>query len=85
MKTLEYKIRISVGIHARNALLLSNIASQFSSTICIKKGERVENSKKLMSVMTMRITCGDVVSFVIEGEDESEALAALQEFCDGNL
>jgi len=35
--------------------------------------------------MTMRITCGDVVSFVIEGEDESEALAALQEFCEGNL
>lgn len=82
---LEFEIHTPVGIHARNALLLSAIASQFRSTISVQNGERIEDAKKLMSLMTMRIKCGDAVSFIIEGEDEADAFAALQEFCERNL
>lgn len=85
MMILDFKIRTPAGIHARNALLLSNVTAQFLSTILIKKGERTEDAKKLMVLMTMRIKCGDEVSFVIEGEDETEAFVAIQEFCEKNL
>lgn len=85
MKIIEYVIRSPVGIHARNAWLLSRMAVQFLSTIYIKKEDRIENIKNIMPLMTMRIKCGDVVSFIIDGEDESDAMTAVQKFCEGNL
>lgn len=85
MKIIEYVIRSPAGIHARNAWLLSRVAVQFCSTISVKKDDRIENIKNIMPLMTMRIKCGDAVSFIIDGEDESDAMAAVREFCEGNL
>lgn len=85
MKTLEYKICTPVGIHARNALFLSREAAQFQSDIYIRKEDHTVNAKNVMAIMTMRIKCGDTISFLIKGNDEEIAQMKLQEFCEGNL
>lgn len=85
MKILDIMIHTTTGIHARNALLLGNILSQFQSNISIRKEKRVENAKSAVFVMTMHIKCNDNISFVIDGNDEIEAYTILEEFCKRNL
>ncbi len=85
MKILDYVVQTPVGIHARNALLLSQLTSQFQSDIHIRKGERTENAKKVMHVMSLGIDCNDVISFMITGDDEEMAYEMVKEFCEGNL
>lgn len=85
MKKFNFKVRSPVGIHARNALQLYKVAAQFQSEIYIRKEDKFENAKNLISIMTMRIKCGDIILFTIEGIDENYALLKLTEFCKGNL
>ena len=65
------------GLHARPAGVFAKKASQFKSTIELRSNGVVKNGKSIMSVMSMGIEKGSVVTIVAQGEDEAEALAAL--------
>ena len=85
MLTFDYKVCVPVGIHVRNALLLSQKASQYKSNITLcKEGHKV-NAKKLMDIMVLRVRCGDRIRFIIEGPDEKIADQKIREFCEKNL
>ncbi|MFT4105242.1 MAG: HPr family phosphocarrier protein [Lacrimispora sp.] len=85
MKILNYVVRTPTGIHARNAFLLSKIAVRFQSEIQIQKGERAENVKNVMSIMSLHVRFKDSISIIISGSDEEEACKALTVFCEANL
>lgn len=85
MKILDVTIITPVGIHARNALLLSRLAARFRSSIYLEKDGRKENARNVMAVMALRIRSGDRISFVVNGIDEDQVIAELRKFCDGNL
>ncbi len=85
MKTLKFTINDSLGIHARPAGLLVKIASEFSSDISVSKGDKKADAKKIFSVMSLAVKCGDEITVTTDGEDENEAINAIGDFLRENL
>lgn len=85
MKSFNYTIRDDVGIHARPAGLLVNVAKATGCKVTIEKGGKSADACKLFSVMSLGVKCGDTVTVSVEGANEDEALAALEEFFRNNL
>lgn len=85
MKKFTYQITDTQGIHARPAGLLTQEAKQFSSSVKICKGSAEADAKRIFSVMGLAAKPGEIVSVIVEGEDEGKATAALEAFFKKNL
>ncbi len=85
MKEFAYKITDSVGIHARPAGELVKKASEFKSSVTLKKGEKTADAKKIFSVMTLGAVQGDEIIVVVEGADEESAFTEIKTFFEQNL
>jgi len=85
MKSFEYVIQESVGIHARPAGMLNKEAKKYKSAILIHKGEKSANVLRLMAVMQLGVKCGETVKVTIEGEDEDVAAPIIEEFFKANF
>ncbi|OGS19758.1 MAG: phosphocarrier protein HPr [Elusimicrobia bacterium RIFOXYA2_FULL_40_6] len=66
-----------LGLHARPAATLVQAAARFKSKIKIIKDDQEVDGKSIMGIMTLAAAAGTVIRIVIEGEDESAALAEL--------
>jgi len=67
-----------LGLHARAASVFVKTASAFSSTINVSNQEKESNGKSIMSMMLLQAACGSDIDICIEGEDETEAMAAIE-------
>lgn len=85
MKQFDFEVQSPVGIHARPAVLLVEKAKTYNSRIVIKKGDLKANAKNIISLLTLRVHQKELVTFVIDGEDEEKAAEELKEFCFHNL
>lgn len=74
-KTLE--IINPLGLHARAAAKLVQLAAGFASQITITKDEKPANAKSIMNVMMLAASRGSFVRVDAEGDDADAALAAL--------
>lgn len=85
MKSFQYEIKDEIGIHARPAGLLAKEGKKFTSKAILRKGDKSVDLTKLMSVMSLGVKCGDVITVEVEGEDEVAAAAAFEDFFRQNL
>ena len=85
MKQFSYTIKGEQGIHARGAGQLVREAQNYMSNISIEYNQRVENLKRLFTVTCLGVNKGDSVTIKIEGNDESEAANALENYFRENL
>lgn len=85
MKTFSYVITDPAGIHARPAGLLVKEANKFASSAKIKKGDKSADLKKIFGVMGLAAKKGDEIVIEVEGADENDAIASIQEFVKANL
>ena len=85
MKQFEYVIKDEVGIHARPAGLLVKAAQACDSVITITKGDKSANAARLMAIMSMGVKHGDTVTVSVEGGNEEENAAKMEEFFSNNL
>ncbi len=86
MKSFEYTIQDSLGIHARPAGLLVKEANKFDSTIMIyKDSEKSADASKIMKLMSLAVKNGNTVKVTIEGSDEEEAYSDIKSFFESNL
>ncbi len=85
MKEFTYKITDSLGIHARPAGLLVKTASVFTSSVTISKSGKTADAKKLFSVMSLAVKCGDEITVSCSGSDEAAASDAIKKFLAENL
>ena len=65
------------GLHARPAMQLVELANKYSSKIEVSNGSLTVDAKSIMSVMRLAATKGTTLKIVADGEDSSQALAAL--------
>ena len=63
-----------VGLHARPAAVLSQLAQQYTSDIRIKRGEDQANAKSVMAIMGLEVSQGDKVQIIAHGPDAAEAV-----------
>ncbi len=79
MITTELTIINKLGLHARAASKLVNLASQFASSVDLEnKGNRV-NAKSIMGVMMLAASKGTEITLHVEGEDEQACSQAIIE------
>lgn len=85
MKTINYVIKDSEGIHARPAGVLVKEAKAFDSSVIIKKGEKEADCKKMFGIMSLCVKCGEEITIDIEGSDEEKAAEAIKACVEANL
>ncbi len=80
MITKDYVIRAAEGIHARPATALIKLAKTYKSVISLKKDDKTVRLNSMINVLAMAAKAGDTLTVLVEGEDETEAAAALDTF-----
>lgn len=85
MPEVTLTVHHEVGLHARPAALFVKTARQFSSAIKVTHGEREANAKSILSVLTLGVDQGAVITLHAEGEDADQALEALTDLVNGNF
>lgn len=68
-----------LGLHARAAAQLVQLASSFSSHIEIEKNGRRVNGKSIMGVMMLAAGKGSEITLYADGADEQESMDKLEE------
>lgn len=73
----DIEIINKLGLHARAASKLVNLASQFSSSVFIEnKGNKV-NAKSIMGVMMLAASQGTKLILEVDGDDEEKCSDAI--------
>ena len=85
MKEFVYRINDELGIHARPAGQLVKKVAAFKSAVTITAPKGTADAKRIMAVMKLAVKQNDEVTVKAEGEDEAEAIAALEAFFKENL
>jgi phosphocarrier protein len=67
-----------LGLHARATAKFIGVTSQFSSSIKVGKEGRFVDGKSIMSIMMLAASQGTVLDITAEGEDEQEAMLAIE-------
>jgi len=82
MPQLEIVVSNKLGLHARAAAKLTQLAGQFSGEIFISKGAQRVNAKSIMGVMMLAAGIGSTVKLEASGGDADQALSAMQALFD---
>jgi phosphocarrier protein HPr len=76
------RISNKLGLHARASAKLSKLAGSFRSDVFLSRNGRRVNGKSIMGVMMLAAGVGSEVEIETEGDDEAEAMSALQALID---
>ena len=77
MHRREVEIVNKLGLHARAAAKLTQMATKFQSDVQISRSGRKVNAKSIMGVMMLAAGKGAKVTLEIDGPDEAQAMEAL--------
>ena len=68
-----------LGLHARASAKLTQRASGFPCEVWLERNGRRVNAKSIMGVMMLAAAKGSTITIDTQGEQEDEALQAIQE------
>jgi phosphocarrier protein len=66
-----------LGLHARAAVKLVNLANRFESSVKIEKDGSEIDGKSILGILTLAATQGSEITLRTSGRDESLAMEAL--------
>ncbi len=78
MPSIDIVISNKLGLHARAAAKLTQLASKFSSEVFIARGAQRVNAKSIMGVMMLAAGLGVTVKVDANGDDAEQALQDIQ-------
>lgn len=78
MATRTLTIRNKTGLHARPAMLFVQTASHFKSRIRVTREGHTVDAKSILGVLSLGAAKGSVIQVEADGEDEAQALDALE-------
>lgn len=78
MVTKEIVVRCESGLHNRQATYFVQKANEFDSSVWLESDNRKMNAKSLLGIMSLGIVTGATVTITVSGNDEQEALDALE-------
>ena len=73
----EITIKNHHGLHARPAMVLVDVASNFAADIRIIKGKQAVDAKSIMQLMMLAAVCGTTLEVVAKGSDADDAVKAI--------
>ncbi len=78
MVTKQITIINKLGLHARAAAKLVSCASGYISSVHLQRNGQRVNGKSIMGVMMLAASQGSALEIEVSGEDEADALGALE-------
>lgn len=75
----EITVNLKQGLHARPATRFVKQAAAFSSQIQIIKKDQKADAKSILGIMSMAVSRGETIMLTADGEDEQEAIKALEQ------
>ena len=82
MQQRDVLIKNKLGLHARASAKLSQLAAKYPCEVWLtRNGQRI-NAKSIMGVMMLAAAKGATVTIETSGEQEQEAMDALQALID---
>lgn len=78
-------IKNPTGLHLRPAGFLCKTAMTYSCSITFEFKNGTYNAKSVLGILGACVKCGDEIELVCDGEDETEAMAALAGAVDNGL
>lgn len=78
-------IQNKLGLHTRAAAKLVDTAKHYESRIELAFRDRMINCKSIMGVITLGAQKDNILELIIEGNDEQDALKAIQELVDNKF
>jgi phosphocarrier protein len=82
---MDLVISNKLGLHARAAAKLTQLAGRFSSDVFISRGAQRVNAKSIMGVMMLAAGLGVTVRVEAAGADEQQALADIRALFEGKF
>lgn len=70
-------IKNKLGLHARAAVKLVNLANRFESSVRIEKDGSEIDGKSILGILTLAAVQGSLITLKVSGRDELKALEAL--------
>lgn len=77
MQHREVKIINKLGLHARAAAKITQLAGKFKSEVWLSRNDHKVNAKSIMGVMMLAANKGSTINIETIGSDETEAMLAL--------
>jgi len=77
MKAAQVTLVNRLGLHARAAAKLVNLAKTYSSRVSLAKDGDPVDGKSIMNVLLLAAPVDTVLELEVEGEDEQEAFDAV--------
>jgi phosphocarrier protein HPr len=76
----DYTLMAPDGIHARPATALIRLIRTFKAQVRMKKGDREVVLTSMLHILSLVPKGGDTLTLLIEGEEETQAAAAIDIF-----
>ena len=85
--TIEKTLTIvnKLGLHARAATQLVQLANQFDAKIILEKGNKQADASSVLGLMMLESHQGEQVNVIVEGDDAEDALAAIETLIEGRF
>ena len=80
MKAARLTVKWEQGLHMRAAVRLVRVAQRFHSRILVRLGSQVADARSILSIMLLAASLGASLDVEVSGEDEHEAIAAVQSY-----
>ena len=77
MRQREVEIINKLGLHARAAAKLTQLAAKYQCEVSVARNGRKVNAKSIMGVMMLAAGKGSRIVLETDGPDETEALDAI--------
>ena len=81
----DIEIKNKLGLHARAAAKLVHTAARFKCDIKIRKGDEEVDGKSILGILLLAAGRGSVITVRAEGEDEADAVDAIEKLIDGKF
>jgi phosphocarrier protein HPr len=81
----DIEIKNKLGLHARAAAKLVHIAARYASDIKVRKGDEEVDGKSILGILLLAAGRGTVVTVRAAGDDEAEAIAAIEKLIDAKF
>lgn len=88
MKELQITVTHEAGLHARPAALFVQTAAAFKANVQVQNNDGkpgFKNAKSIIEVLTLGVNQGHTITLRAEGEDEDDAIQALQTLIESNF
>jgi phosphocarrier protein len=82
---IDLVISNKLGLHARAAAKLTQLAGRFKSDVFISRGAQRVNAKSIMGVMMLAAGLGVTVKIEALGADEDQALGDIRALFEGKF